>query len=76
MKIINIIFKILASVCMIVFISIMGVLMLWVLFDPSREWMVVMPVWLRLAYLLLILGISSFAIYVDCVKSKKYDNQM
>jgi hypothetical protein len=71
MKIINTIFKILASICMILFITIMSTALLWILFDSSREWMVVMPTWARFIFLIFILGFSSFLTYTDYLRLRK-----
>jgi len=71
MKIINSIFKILASLCMTTLLTLAWVTMLKILFDSNTEWMIVVPIWLRFLILIGSLSLSGFAVYLDYLRLNK-----
>ncbi len=69
MKIINVIYKILASTCM-------GLIVMWLLFNPSRIWMNGMSFGLRLGLFISMLLLFGFSIYLDYVKYNKKEKKI
>jgi len=73
MKTINVIYKVLASLCMVMFLVFMGITSMWVLFDSSRTWMIEMSFQLRLVLFIGTLIVCGSAILVDYLRLEKYN---
>lgn len=72
MKIIKCILTILISIMLALVICLAGITLLWILFDPSREWMICMPIWARFVFLIFMMGLSGFAVYSDYLNVRNY----